>query len=136
MSQVSIRAALETALAAMTPAITTSWENVSFVPPASSVPYQAAYLLFATPDNPTFGNKYHRENGIFQVSLNYPLQAGDSAARTRAELIRTTFYRGASFASGGVTVTIEKTPEITSGTPDGDRWMVAVKIRFYASIIT
>jgi hypothetical protein len=134
MSIVKVRAALETALAAMTPAIATAYENASFTPPASSVPYQAAYLLPATPDNDEYGSS-HRERGIFQISLYYPLQAGPSAAATRAELLRSTFKRGASFTKDGVTVSITHTPDVGTGTPDGDRWFVPVKCRFVSNII-
>jgi hypothetical protein len=134
MSQILIRAALETALAAITPALATSWENVAFSPPASSVPYQRAFLMFAEPDNSEFGSA-HREQGVFQVSLMYPLQAGDGAVRARAELIRRTFYRGSSFTNGGVTVSVTHTPEIGAGTVDGDRWFVPVKSRFISNII-
>lgn len=136
MSQVKIRAALESALNSMSPSLTTAWENVAFSPPALSSPYQSAYVLFAEPENPSFGNGMHRERGIFQVSLRYPVQAGDSAARARAELIRTTFARGATFTNGGVTVTIERTPDVGQGAADEGRWVVPVKIRFYSNIIT
>ena len=69
-----------------------------------------------------------------KVSLAYPLGAGPSAATTRAELIRSTFYRGASFTSGGVTVTISRTPEIAPGRVEEDRWVVPVRVRFHAHI--
>lgn len=133
MSQVSIRAALETALNALAPAIATAWENVTFAPPASSTPYQAAFILFAEPENPEAG-AVRFERGIFQVNLLYPLKAGDSTARARAEMVRTAFYRGRSMSSGGVTVVVEKTPEAGQGTVSGDRWLIPVKIRFFAQL--
>lgn len=126
---VAVRVALEAALNAMNPALATAWENVAFSPPASTVPYQSAYLLLAEPDNAEYGAG-HREQGIFQITLCYPLQGGSAAAAARAELIRSTFYRGASFVKDGVTVSIVKTPEVAQGTTDGDRWTVPVKIRF------
>lgn len=134
MSQIKIRAALETALNAILPAIDTAWENVSFNPPASSTPYQAAFVLFAEPDDPEAGHALHIERGILQINLKYPLQTGDGTARARAELIRTTFYRGRSFTSDGVTVSVENTPEAGQGTVDGDRWLIPVKIRFKSQI--
>jgi hypothetical protein len=54
---------------------------------------------------------------------------------TRAELIRSTFYRGASFTSGGVTVNIEKTPEIAPGRVEEDRFVIPVKVRIFAHVI-
>lgn len=134
MSQIKIRAALETALAAMSPSLTTAYENVPFTPPASSSPYQRAFVMFAEPDDPEAGHSMHIERGIFQVNLLYPLQAGDSTARARAEAIKTTFRRGATFTKDSINTVVEKTPEAGQGTPDGDRWMIPVKIRFSAQI--
>jgi len=149
MSVIHARAALEVALNAMTPAIDTAYENVAFkpadvtatgariegvpYPKGAGKPYQQAHVLFAPPDNETFG-RAHIERGYMQVKLMYPLLAGTAAVMARAELMRAKFYRGASFTSGGVTVIIEKTPEIGSGSVDGDRFVVIVKIRFFANI--
>jgi hypothetical protein len=130
MSAALITQALETALNGMSPALATGWPNAPFTPPAATVPYQKAAILFAEPENPTYGNTFHRERGIFQVTLMYPQQTGAAAALARAELIRATFYRGAKFT----TTTIERTPEILPGFADGDRWAVPVRIRFYSDI--
>ena len=44
MSSVKVKAALETALAAMTPALVTAWPNVAFTPPLdSSTPWPVSY---------------------------------------------------------------------------------------------
>ena len=129
---VQVRAALETALNTMNPALATSWENVAFAP-VPGTPYQEVHLLFASPDNATFGIA-HVERGYMQVKLMYPIQIGTSTIAARAELIRTTFARGNSFTSGGVTVIIERTPEVSPGSVDGDRFSVPVKVRFFAQI--
>ena len=128
MSLVLIRAALETALAAMSPAVATTWENVPFAPPSLPTPYQAAFLIPAPPENDEYGPS-HTEQAIFQVSLFYPLQAGSAAAVAQAEALRTLFKRGASFISSGARVVVMRTPEVSQGTVDGDRWFLPVKIR-------
>ena len=133
MSIVSVRAALEAKLNAMTPSLSTAWENVPFTP-VTGTPYQMVFLLPATPANPTMGDGYYREQGIFQVTLMYPLQAGPKTAADRAELIRAAFKRGTSMTSGGITTIVERTPEIGQGRVDGDRWALPVKIRWYAGI--
>lgn len=133
MSIVSIRAALETKLNSITPSIVTAYENVAFTP-VTGTPYQACYTMPATPDNATMGDGYYRAQGIFQVSLFYPLGVGPGTAGARAELIRTAFKRGVSMVSGSVTVRVSNTPEIGQGRVDGDRWMVPVKIRWFAGI--
>lgn len=132
MSSLEVRTALETALSAITPTFSTAWENVDFTPVAGT-PYQKAHLLLADPDNKAFGASY-QEQGIFQVNLFYPLGTGSAVIETRAKLIRSTFYRGMSFTSGGVTVRISKTPSIGAGSRDGDRWMVPVKIIFFCNV--
>lgn len=111
----------------------TSFENRAFKPPALSTPYQQVNILFAAPDNTEYGSR-HRELGYMQVKLMYPQAVGTSVVAARAELIRTTFYRGASFTNSGVTVVIEKTPEVSPGSVDGDRWAVPVKVRFFANL--
>jgi hypothetical protein len=133
MSTVSIRAALETALNGMSPAIATAWENIPFTTPAESVPYQVVHLLLAEPDNSVYGGE-HRELGYMQVRLLYPLNAGSAAALTRAELIRDLFPRGATFQSGGISVIIMRTPEILPATVEDGRYAVVVRVRFYANI--
>lgn len=132
MSVISIRSALETAINAMSPSIQTNWENVDFVPTVGTA-YQKVNLLFAEPENVEFGANY-RQIGILQITLFYPLKTGTNTAATRAELIRTTFKRGNSYTSGSVTVTIQRTPEIGTGSVDGDRWMIPVRVRFFANL--
>ncbi len=134
MSQVKIRIALEKALDAITPKLPTAFDNVTFSPPAATSPFQQATVLFAEPDNPSFGDSFHREKGIFQITLLYPLKKGTADATARAELLRSIFKRGTTLVEAGVYVTIERTPEISSGKPDGDRWAVPVKIRFFSNI--
>lgn len=133
MSQVAIRTALEAALQAMTPVIVTAWENVSFTPPSGTTPYQEAHVMFATPDNAVYGSAF-QELGIFQVRLSYPLNQGPKPASVRAELLRTTFARGKSFTSDGITTIINRTPEVMPAMAEGGRYSVVVKIRFYANI--
>jgi hypothetical protein len=141
MSAVKVRAALESALNGMTPSLATSWENQKFTPPAPTVAYQRVTLLLAQPANVEFGSAY-REEGFLQVDLCYPLDGaggttgggGAGLATARAELIRTTFPRGASFTASGVTVHVTKTPEIMPGRVEEDRFVVPVRIPFHSRI--
>lgn len=136
MSAVAIRAALEVALAAMSPTLATAWENADF-DPAPGTPYQQVSLLLAEPVNAEMGanaNAYYTEQGFLQIDLKYPLGEGPAAATTRAQLLRSTFYRGASFTASGVTAHIERTPEILPGRFEDERYVVPVRIRFYAHV--
>lgn len=132
MSISAIRSALESALDGMAPALATSWQNVPFIP-VTGTPYQRATLLLAEPDNREFGASF-QEQGFLQVDLCYPQSVGSNAVEARAELLRDTFKRGATFINGGITTTISATPELASAYNDGDRFVRPVKIRFHAYI--
>jgi hypothetical protein len=135
MSIVSVRAALETRLSTIAPPIATVKENESYTP-SMGTPFQKVYLLPASPENPVFGPKFYREQGLLQVTLCYPLQEGPGAAAARGELIRAAFVRGLSLVSGGVTVTITSTPEIGASQTDGGWYALPVKIRWHSNILT
>lgn len=130
MSLLAVRNALEAALSAMSPAMASAWENAPYTPVAGT-PYQRVYLLAAEPDNPEMGG-HVTERGFMQVSLCYPLDTGPGAAMARAELIRATFPRGAAFSASGVTTQIERTPEIAPAMIEDDRYVVPVRVRFFA----
>lgn len=131
MSAVAIRAALETALSAISPAMATAWENLPFTP-TDGTPYQRVYLLLGDPDNPEMGT-FTQDRGFLQISLAYPLGAGPGAAMARAELIRSAFKRGTTLTASGITTTIEKTPEISPALIEDDRYVVPVRVRFFAN---
>lgn len=133
MSNVLARGALQAKLATITPELATSYDNIEYKP-VNGVPYQKAHFMPATPENPTMGDDYHRIIGIFQVSLFYPINKGTADSGARAELIKTTFKRGTSMTNGSVTVIVNKTPAISPGRRDGDRWHIPVKISWYAGI--
>ncbi len=133
MSNVAIRKALEVKLKSITPDFPTAWENVSFAP--EEWPYQEVNVLFATPDNPTMGDGYYRQRGFLQVTLKYIKNEGPGDIDARAKLLRDSFFRGLSLVADGVTTIIEWTPEIGPGAIEGDRFVVIVKVRFYADIM-
>jgi hypothetical protein len=132
MSNSAISTALETALAAISGSYPTAWENVDFSPPQSA--YQVATILFAQPENPTMGSTFFRQRGYMQVQLRFPLGEGKQPAVARAEAIRAAFPRGSSFTANGVTTTIERSVEIMAGYTDENRFIVNVKIWFFANI--
>ena len=133
MSIELIAVALETALAGMSPGLDTAFDNDKHTPPNASTPYQKATTLFAKPNNQEYGST-HQELGYMQVDLMYPTGVSRGDVDARAELLRTTFARGESFTSGGVTAIISETPEVMPGRKEGERYRVPVKIPFYANI--
>lgn len=135
MSQQAIQNALENALAAIAPALDTVHGNEEYSPVAGR-PYQEVFVMFATPGNPTMGDGFYQELGVLQINLQYPTGTGTADAAERAALIRNVFKRGASFTDSGVTVQLDKTPAIPSGTVDGDRWRVVIRAPFHADVFT
>lgn len=133
MSVVDIRAALEARLQSMADYLgdaNTQWENTAFTP--ADAAYQSVYLLLADPINPEMGG-YIQQQGYMQVTLRYPANKGSGDAAAQAQKIRGWFYKGLSLAANGFTVTINKTPTVSPGANDGDRYAVPVKIKFYAN---
>ena len=133
MSITNIRAALETRLNAITPALATAWEGVPYSP-VTGTPYQQVNLLFAETENPTLGDSMYRLNGFMQVLLCYPAGTGPKAASTRAELVLNQFRRGLGLSSGGTDVLIDRTPTIAPAIIDGDRYRLPVTVYFTADI--
>lgn len=132
MSDASIRAALETRLAAQTPPIDTAYENATYSPSAAT-PYQRVELMRAQPENPTY-DAFKRKLGVMQVTLMYPQATGPGAAEARADALSAWFPRGLTLTSGAVTVIIDKTAYVMAGFQDGDRWSVPVRISYYSNI--
>ena len=136
MTLLALRQVFENALTAVDSSFPTAWENALFVP-VNGIAYQQVDLLLANPQNPTISNpaanNFFRENGIFQVTLMYPLNVGPKDAYTKAQALRAAFPYGKSFASGTMTVIVQRTPTVSPGRVDGDRWSVPVKIPFFAN---
>lgn len=133
MSQLIIKQAFESAIAAMTPAIETAYANVDFIP-TTGTPYQQIFLLPAAPDNTEQGITNYREQGLIQVNLCYPINQTEKDALERAELLRTTFKKGTTLSKGGITINVIYTPTTLAGFKDNDRWVVPVRIFYLADI--
>lgn len=132
MSNKAIRKALEKHLVELDD-FPTAFENQKFTP--EEWPYQQVNILFAAPENPTMGDGFFRQRGFMSIRLLYPLNAGPGAIETRAELLRATFKRGLSLIADGVTTIIDRTPEIAPGAIEADRFVVTVRIQFFANIM-
>lgn len=135
MTTAFIRQSLETALMAVTDTTTidTSFDG-SVGSGTDGRPYQDVTIMFSKPDNPTMSPGFHRDKGIFQINLYYPLNFGPGAAQTRADAIIAAFPRGLSFTSAKISLIIDGTPYLSAGRVDGNRWMVPVKIPFFANV--
>lgn len=135
MSLSLIRSALEGRLAVMAPSLPTAYENMHFVKPADGGPYQEVHLLPADPITPMDSLTYI-EQGIFQVTLCYPLGTGPKDAATRAEAVRAHFQRGTTLTVGGVSTIISHVPVVSAAVPGDGQWRVPVTIRWQAQVFS
>jgi hypothetical protein len=133
MSNPLIRKLLETQLNTVTPAVPTAFENMPFTP-TQRTPWQRVTMMPAATGNPTMGDSFKREQGVFQVSLFYPTNEGAHNAEARAELVKTAFNRGSTFVSANVSVKILEHPYASYAIP-GDGWFhVPVTIPYVADV--
>lgn len=131
MSVDAIKAALQTAIEALSPTLPPAYEGNAFEPTVGQ-PHQRIDFVWAEPEN-NENNAVFRQGGMLQVTLKYPAGVGSGALDTRAILVRAAFPRGRALTSGAVVTTIEKTPAIIAGPAEGS-WIVRfVRIRFYAN---
>lgn len=133
MSLIKIRAALETTLAGITPAIATVFENTNYTP-VIGTPYQVVGIK-VLPDAPVGGCRTIRYTGTLYIVLKYPPSIGANAITTRAELIKTAFALGTSHVKDTVTCIINEVPEFNPLGNDDERFTGLVKISFYTNLI-
>lgn len=133
MSIPIIRRALEKRLAALTPAIATSYENVAFQT-ISGVPYQRANLLPAAPDDSIAGGFSYFERGIFQILLCYPYSTGPAAVEAQAHLTRVWFKSGTTLLESGVLVQLIGAPKPGPAYVEGDRFCTPISVRYQALV--
>lgn len=136
MSLVKIRAALTKPLMAIQPVLATDLENMPMARVSDDQPFQRVTLMPASPENPVPGGGMYREVGHLQVDMAYPeSMQGPGHAAERAELIRQTFYQGASFTEDGITVIIHRTPHIGAAWVESNRYWLPVSVRYFANIL-
>jgi hypothetical protein len=138
MSITAIKTALESKLNALTPALATAWEGITFVP-VTGTPYQQVNLLPSDTVNPSIGDGHYREKGILQVTLCYPLKSpsetGTKPTLQRADLLCTHFKRGTTILdTTTVKCSVYKSPHIAQCFIDGDRIRLPVSIYWQADI--
>lgn len=126
MSITKAQTAIRKRLAALTPALPTAFEGISFVPPTGM--YQRLQFVINPPTDPVFGRGYHRENIQVQIFVADKLDVGTAGAVARAELLRDWFYKGLTLTESGVSMIILRTPQIAGASVAGDRVIVPVLI--------
>lgn len=127
-----IKKAVRARLKALTPALPTALEAMSFTPPTGM--YQRLQFLIEPPTDPTFGTYFYRENVQVQIFVVDELDKGTTNAETRAELIRDWFGKGLTLTEGNVRMHVLRTPQVSSAAVAADRIIVPVLIQITAEI--
>lgn len=128
-----VRELLEVRVNTVSGGIKTAFENLVFTP-NNGVPWQKVEVLWARTDNPTMGDGFRRLQGILQVMLAFPQNAGVPAATEQAALLILGFKRGTTMIDGTTRVLIDASPWISKGMPDGAWQKTPVSIPFLADV--
>lgn len=101
------RAALDTRLSIL-PNANVAFENVKFTP-QEGVGYMRSFMLPVEPAQATVGtNGLDLVEGIYQVDIAEPKDAGNGALLRKVDSVIAQFPRGLSVTSNGVTLTIRR----------------------------
>jgi hypothetical protein len=134
MSQLVIRRLLEQHANNVGGTFATAFENSPMPAVAPSTPSQEYFLLPGKTQNPTLGDGFKREVGIFQINQKFPKGTGAQAATDRAEIFRTGFKRGTTLSQGNVRVLIPEDPSLAQGVNDGQWFKVPLSVPYQADI--
>lgn len=135
MSNAVIRKLLQAHLMTGAPGdvLPTAWEGVAFTPTAGQA-YQKPYLLPARTRNPTMGDGFKREVGLFQISLGYPDGAGTGGIESKAASLCAHFARGLVLEDGLVRVRVDESA-YASRVDTGNGWLqLAVSVPYEADV--
>jgi hypothetical protein len=133
MSNKAIRQAMENRLNTLPNKPPIAWENNNFTP-VTGVGYLSTFMLFTKPDDRGFRDSPYIQRGYMQIGLHWPTNTGPGAAEGKAEEVRAHFKRGTTLVASGVTTVINETPEVTGGSIEDGRYVIRVRIPFYARI--
>ncbi len=110
-----------------------AWGNLHYSP-VIGVPYQRVHVVFAKPENPSFGSGHTREHGFLQVDLHYPKNTGTVALELRVEEIRNSFKYGDTMTMCGITTHVSGTPATLGGDPEDEFYQLSVRVPFWADV--
>tara|TARA_R110000782_G_scaffold7787_1_gene25843 strand:+ start:30 stop:428 length:399 start_codon:yes stop_codon:yes gene_type:complete len=106
----------------------TSFENATFVKPASSIAW-ARVISLPSLTLALSLSESDEMSGVYQIDVNYPLNSGAGAALTKADTIRAWFKRGTSI--GGVEI---GAVTINQGAPIDGWYRVSISV-FYRAFV-
>lgn len=132
MAIIEIKRAAERKLSALTPALPTAYEGVSFDPPNGL--YQRVQFTIQAPDDPVLGTGFHRERMTMQVFIVGAANKGTSEVISRAELTRQHFAKGLVLQEGNVKIHVLRTPQVAGTSVVSERVICPVLIELVAEV--
>lgn len=121
-------------LAALTlsPVMPVSYPNRSFSPPANGKYLRARHLPNTTTQITLGASGFNRHQGLFQIDVMWPLNAGETEPKEIAGAIIAQFKRGTEFTREGLLIRIPEPPSVAPALIDGVSYMVPITIRYQA----
>ncbi|MFP1634088.1 phage tail terminator-like protein [Zhengella sp. ZM62] len=115
---------------AVIPSMPIAWPNVSFSPDPAAGYLGVSYFPAAALQQELGDNGRNRFIGVFQVSVFYPKDRGEVAAREIAADVANHFKRGTVISHDGLSIRILRPPLAGSGFVDGPFFQVPVSINY------
>ena len=136
MSDQIIRAALMSATQAwadaQTPPIPLARENVDFTPPANGARYARTFLLPVPTNTDTLDMLHCSFEGVFQVTLCMPKNAGNGEADSLCASLRQALSPATPIVRSGVKVFITRPMSRATGIQEDDCYAVPVSCAYRA----
>ena len=127
MSIAKVRAALESRLNGISPAVATAWENVPYSPTVGTA-WQRVNLMVNTPVDYAVSSDVVEQRGILQVTLYYPQGTGSATAAARAQAVADRFAPVQTLTSGGTNVEVLSTAHIGTASAVDDWFVIPVSV--------
>ena len=110
-----------------------AYEGVDFKAPNDQL-YLAVNFRVNSPDDPTFGREYYRENITCTVLVVDTINKGTSGAYTIAGQVRDLLDKGNTFIEGTTRIHVLRTPQVAGSAITNQRVVVPVIISLVVEV--
>ncbi|MCK9331235.1 MAG: DUF4128 domain-containing protein [Candidatus Cloacimonetes bacterium] len=117
----------------VTPKIDSVYENKA-CNPINDVPFQELYILPSDNTSEYINETTYNMEGLFQISLNYPINQGRTPATDRVNLYMDLFPKNTKLTYDGLLIRQVGIPQIANLGVVGDRYKIVLRVQFLAVI--
>ena len=128
------RMALQTRLLGVVTASEVDWENSDFTAPDLDTQYYKSDVIQGRNDNLAIDTMDAQGGGIYQVTLNYPVNQGTVSIENEAQTIMD-YFVGQTLVYNDARVTILTQPYYTELDSTADRYIGAISIAYITTKI-